>query len=234
MFLRSLRRAGIAAPVLGALLVSGGCGGSSEEPNTPVRIEKPEVDSGDEQDGFTSLALPDPIRVSITRNGQPASDVAVTWSAEDGGAVTPSVTVSNEDGIAEAEWILGPDGGEQTATASVEDGIDSPVTFTADAIEPVTPQGTTIQVTDNAFSPQNVTVLVGRTVTWVWAEGGNPHNVVPADGVTPAQSGPPVAGPHTYVLTFSTPGVYTYYCEVHGQASGTGMSGTVTVVGTAD
>ncbi|HEU5041407.1 MAG TPA: plastocyanin/azurin family copper-binding protein, partial [Gemmatimonadales bacterium] len=102
----------------------------------------------------------------------------------------------------------------------------------ADAIDLPTPLTPTVQVLDNQFSPRAMTITVGKTVSWVWAGAGNAHNVAPADGLVPSQSGPPVAGPHTYVYTFTTPGVYTYYCEAHGLPSGTGMAGTITVLAT--
>jgi len=234
MSLPSRVRARLAIPVLGSLLLAA-CGGNGGDtgPNGPVTIEKAPTASGDEQDGLTNETLAAPLRVLITRDGEPVTDVPVTWTAEDGGSMTPSVTTSGDDGIAESEWILGPDGGTQAASASVEDGIGPPVAFTADAIEPRPPQAITVQVLDNQFSPQNVTVLAGQTVTWVWAAGGNAHNVTPANELVPSQSGPPVPGPHTYVYTFTAPGVYTYYCEAHGLPAGTGMAGTVTVLGVA-
>src|SRR5215207_2655029 len=89
----------VTAHVLGALLIVG-CGESSDEPNQPVTIEKPVVDSGDEQAGIAGLELANPLRVIVTRLGQPVGDVPVTWNTDDGGAVNPSISVSGEDGIA--------------------------------------------------------------------------------------------------------------------------------------
>jgi plastocyanin len=228
------RRSG-PVPLLLALLLTAGCGGDNGSgPSEPVRVAKPEVDSGDGQEGIVSFELNNPLRVRITRNDRPVADVPVTWSTEDGGEMNPSVTVSNEAGIAESQWILGPGGGNQSAVATVPDGDGSPVTFTAHALVLQEPSTTTVQVLDNEFSPRNLTVRVGRAVTWVWAEGGNAHNLVPTDGLRPEQSGPPVPGPHTFVYQFNTPGVYTYYCEVHGSPNGTGMAGTITVTDVSD
>ena len=228
-------RAGLLASLLGSIFLAAGCGDSGGDtgPTEQVTIEKAPSKSGDGQEGIVSLELPAPIRVLITRNGTPASNVSVTWTAQDGGAITPSVTESGDDGIAEAAWILGPEDGTQTASASVEDGIGSPVSFTASAVEDQPPPQTTVQVLNNQFSPQDVEILVGQSVTWVWGEGVAAHNVAPSEGVVPARSGEPVAGPHQYVFTFTQEGVYNYYCEVPGTAGGLGMVGTVTVLATA-
>jgi plastocyanin len=235
MSLPPLLRAGLLASLFGSILFAAGCGDSGGDtgPTDPVTIEKAPSKSGDGQAGIVGLELPAPIRVLITRNGTPVSNAAVTWSAQDGGAMTPSVTESGDDGIAETAWILGPEDGTQTASASVEDGIGSPVSFSAEAVEDQPPLTTTVQVLDNQFSPKDVTILVGQTVTWVWGEGASAHNVAPTDGLVPSRSGEPVAAPHQYVYTFPAPGVYNYYCEVHGTPGGLGMVGSVTVLATA-
>jgi plastocyanin len=222
----------LAISVVWSVLLLAACGGSGGDtgPNGPVTIEKAPIGSGDEQEGFTNEMLAEPLRVIITRDGEPVTDVAVTWGTEDGGSLSPSVSTSGDDGTAESEWILGPDRGSQAASASVEDGVGSAVSFSAHAIEPRPPRVITVQVLDNQFLPQSLTVLVGQTVTWSWAAGGNAHSVTPANDLVPSRSGPPVPGPHTYVYTFTTPGVYTYYCEAHGLPAGTGMAGTVTVL----
>ena len=71
------------------------------------------------------------------------------------------------------------------------------------------------------------TVGVGGTVTWVWV--GQNHNVTSAFGVT--TSGTHDA-PHTYSMTFDTPGTYTYRCTNHSQLVVdliNGMAGIVVV-----
>lgn len=82
---------------------------------------------------------------------------------------------------------------------------------------------------DNFFSPANLTVPAGTAVTWNWT-GMGPHNVVP-DGSEPARSGDPAVGQawYQYTVAFDTPGVYRYYCELHGGPDGAGMSGVIQV-----
>jgi plastocyanin len=81
----------------------------------------------------------------------------------------------------------------------------------------------------NRFVQKDVTVSVGETVTWT--NGGGSHNVVFDDGsfTEPASAtGPGSAWPVS--RTFTTAGVFSYYCVIHGGPGGQGMSGTVTVV----
>ena len=75
------------------------------------------------------------------------------------------------------------------------------------------------KVCDNFYSPGTVTITAGTTVTWTWGGAAN-HSVtitgVPSSGIK--SSG-------TFAHTFSTPGTFTYDCDVHGAS----MSGTVQV-----
>ena len=93
-----------------------------------------------------------------------------------------------------------------------------------------------------AFEPDEVTVSVGETVRWGFAEGG--HNLscrpddadpvaVPDDAEPFASYGPEqdpgvtfVSRGETYEHTFATAGEYTYVCIPHADA---GMVGTVYV-----
>ena len=89
--------------------------------------------------------------------------------------------------------------------------------------------GTTITVIANGYSPDNMTVPVGSTVTWKWDSctsdgyGGQTcidHNVTFSDGsASPTQS----AG--TFARGFAAAGTYPYHCSIHG----TYMSGTIVV-----
>ena len=89
--------------------------------------------------------------------------------------------------------------------------------------------GTSLAVTvsNNTFSPASLTVPVGSTVTWTWANGASNHNVIGDDGANPPSSGAPSNAPHSYAFTFSTAGTFRYHCGVHGAAGGSGMAGTI-------
>jgi len=96
--------------------------------------------------------------------------------------------------------------------------------------DPNTPQNcqgvqTTVHINTNAmaFSPSTVTIDAGQPVCWTWSQTSDQHNVSSDDGSF--TSGPPgYSG--TFQRTFTTPGTYTYHCQVHGAS---GMVGTVVV-----
>jgi plastocyanin len=226
-------RSGIGLLVVGTSLAALGaaCGGDDKGPSeSPLVIEKPATKSGDQQTGPVGVALGNPLRVLITRDGEPVEGVNVTWSAGQGGSIGDALE-SDELGIAVAVWTLGPDVGEHVATAEVDGADNSPLTYTATAEddEPPPPPGATVQVlSGNVFSPAIVTITAGQSVTWVWPEGSGSHNVVP-DGEEPPSSGQLQEGPATYTHTFQEPGRYRYYCSAHGGPGGVGMSGEVFV-----
>ena len=85
-------------------------------------------------------------------------------------------------------------------------------------------QATTVEVVDNAFDPESVTITAGDTVTWDVA-GTNPHTITADDGSFDQS----VSTGDTFEQTFDTPGTYAYYCRIHGAAGGVGMSGTIVV-----
>ena len=86
---------------------------------------------------------------------------------------------------------------------------------------PTTGGGTMVTVGNNFFSPVDVSVAQGTTVTWQWAAGDVSHNVTFDDlQNSPTQS----AG--TYQRTFMTAGTFPYHCTIHGAAV---MHGSVTV-----
>jgi plastocyanin len=196
-------------------------------------MEKPATKSGDQQTGPVGTALSTPLRVLITRDGEPAQGVDVAWAAGQGGSLGEELE-SDADGIATAVWTLGPVQGDHSATASISGADGSPLTYTATATdETEPPSGPTIQVLGpnggNRFEPNLVTISVGQTVTWSWPAGARVHNVLPDVGSTPNPSGPATDGPHTYSFTFTEAGSFRYFCVTHGNVGGFGMSGQVIV-----
>lgn len=75
-----------------------------------------------------------------------------------------------------------------------------------------------VSVGDNTFTPANIAVNVGATVTWTFV-GATQHNVTFGDG---NNSGDKLSG--TFSRTFSTAGTFNYSCTLHS-----GMSGSVKV-----
>jgi plastocyanin len=230
---------------IACVTAAAGCGGSDGDggnepppPEDPLVVQQAPESDGDAQTGPVGEALPEPLRILITRASEPQEGVDVTWSAGQGGSVSPTAGVTGADGIASTTWTLGPTAGAQSATATVADAEGSPVTFTATAEDddepppPPPPADATIQVLGpaggNRFEPAEITIQVGETVEWVWPSGALSHNVRP-DETEPTTSGAPTNGPTTYQFTFTTAGTYNYHCGVHGAPGGVGMSGTVIV-----
>jgi plastocyanin len=100
------------------------------------------------------------------------------------------------------------------------------------ALAPVAPSFAANQtVTANptlTFTPSSVVINQGDTVTW--NNTGGLHNVAFDDGsyVMPAS---PSSSAWSVSRTFTAPGMFRYYCQVHGGPNGTGMSGVVWVNG---
>lgn len=78
-----------------------------------------------------------------------------------------------------------------------------------------------VTVSDNQFTPADIQVAPGTTVTWTWASGASTHNVSFTDGVSSGDRGGANA---SFSRTFATAGTFTYVCTLHG-----GMSGSVLV-----
>jgi plastocyanin len=89
-----------------------------------------------------------------------------------------------------------------------------------------------VGVVDNDFVPSAIRINPGTTVRWT-NQGRSPHDIVAADpkqdfggafGITPDKFKPGAA----YEFQFKTPGVYRYYCSLHGSKT-KGMIGEVIV-----
>ena len=89
-------------------------------------------------------------------------------------------------------------------------------------------QTTSVNVVDDSFTPGQITVDAGTTITWS-NSGQNPHTVTADDGSF--DSGTMQAG-DTFSSTFGTSGTFAYHCTIHGGPGGIGMSGVVVVRGT--
>jgi plastocyanin len=86
------------------------------------------------------------------------------------------------------------------------------------------PSGNTVTMGASTFTPPNLQVTAGTTVTWVNGTPGTTHTITP-QGHTQWQRVETSAAGTVLTVTFSTPGTYNYFCEPHGPT----MSGTITV-----
>ncbi len=79
-----------------------------------------------------------------------------------------------------------------------------------------------VTIQNVAFSPANITVKKGTTVTWTNQDAVE-HTVTEDDG----QNGPsasPLNQGQSYSFTFNQTGTFHYHCTIHSE-----MTGTVTV-----
>src|SRR5204862_7790275 len=74
-----------------------------------------------------------------------------------------------------------------------------------------------------AFSPVRLTVKSGTTVTWLNADD-TPHTVASSSKLFKSKA---LDTEDSFSFTFTTPGVYQYFCSLHPY-----MTGTVVVEGT--
>ena len=90
-------------------------------------------------------------------------------------------------------------------------------------------QNFSVTVQSNSFTPKNIAITVGDTVTWTNIQGT--HNVNGTQTTFPANpasfgNGSAASSPWTYSFVFDSPGSYNYQCDPHASL---GMTGTVTV-----
>ncbi|MDX1623570.1 MAG: plastocyanin/azurin family copper-binding protein [Gemmatimonadota bacterium] len=90
------------------------------------------------------------------------------------------------------------------------------------------PLGNTVTLTaQNTFSPQNLAIDVGQTVTWENAVAVA-HTITPDGHMQWERHLVPADANHTFSVTFEEAGEFDYFCEFHGFPGG-GMHGTITV-----
>lgn len=147
---------------------------------------------------------------------------AAAWSTSDAARATVSAT-----GL-----VTGVAAGTAAITARVTHGgvtREAAVTVTVGSTTapppnpPTSPSVATVTTPGTSFSPANVTIATGGTVTWQFT-GSSRHNVT-FSGTAPTGGNIPdtdVGG--SAARTFTAPGTYSYTCTRHS-----GMNGTVVV-----
>ncbi len=87
----------------------------------------------------------------------------------------------------------------------------------ARSTEPVTATATqeaVVSMQFNRYAPEDVAVAAGTTLTWVNEDydSGEWHNVIHEFGSFASESFAPGSA---YSVSFTIPGVYGYYCDLH-------------------
>lgn len=92
------------------------------------------------------------------------------------------------------------------------------------------PTATQVCMVNISFSPTNLTITHGTTVTWMNGDAIQ-HTVTSSSTSTEAFTSGQLGGGSTYTHTFNTAGTYHYFCQNHGLDGNppTGMAGTITV-----
>jgi plastocyanin len=94
-----------------------------------------------------------------------------------------------------------------------------------------TPTATQVCMVSNlTFSPANMTITHGTTVTWMNGDA-IAHTATSSSSSAEAFNSGQLGGGGTFTHTFNTPGTFHYYCQNHGFDGNPpgGMAGTITV-----
>ena len=113
-------------------------------------------------------------------------------------------------------------------TTTTEPAADAPAEPEPDPT--FAPNGETVDVRslDNSFILQDLEIEAGTEVNWING-GRNDHNVLPVDESLTWGIDRDTFVPGTeYSHVFDTPGVYPYYCSIHGTTEA-GMIGAIIV-----
>jgi plastocyanin len=115
-------------------------------------------------------------------------------------------------------------------TATLGCGSDAPTYVGGPGGNVCTPTATQVCMIGTAFSPANLTIAHGTTVTWVNGAAVD-HTVTSAIGSADTYNSSFIAVGGTFSHTFANPGTFAYYCTIHGTDGNppTGMHGIITV-----
>lgn len=118
-----------------------------------------------------------------------------------------------------------------TTTATTEPDVDASDASIEPEVDPTfEPNGETAEVRslDNSFIQQDLRIEAGTEVIWING-GRNDHNIMPVDeSATWGVARDTFVPGSEYAHLFDTPGVFAYYCSIHGTTTA-GMIGAITV-----
>ena len=116
------------------IALAGVAGCSDSPPVQPIAPAHISIIDGDGQVGTPGSVLIRPLAVAVTdQEDKPVPDVSVTWSVLTGGGTITPASETDADGVASANFTLGPALGDQTVQAEVAGLTGSPLVFTATA-----------------------------------------------------------------------------------------------------
>lgn len=111
--------------------------------------------------------------------------------------------------------------GKKTDTAKSTDSSRSAATSeTAKSANPDATATSSVTISNFAFSPANITVKAGTTVTWTNNDDVG-HTVTADSASSDAPDSKSFTKGETYSYTFKKAGTYTYHCQPHPYMHGT-------------
>ncbi len=181
----------LAHPLVAAALLVSGVACSGGDLGLPQDTGPAEITAvaGNGQTGLVGAALSSPLVVRVDdAQGSPVADALVAFElaeGADGGEIAPDTAVTDADGEASSQWVLGGSEGAQSVTASVV-GASLVATFSAEAqrsstlsLERSSGDGQEAGPGEALSSPLVVRLVddrgdgvPGRAVAWVVATGG--------------------------------------------------------------
>lgn len=113
----------------------------------------------------------------------------------------------------------GADGGRPTGASSPATTVQigrsaNPAGSGASTAAPFRPIISRVDLGDDYFAPDEITVPVGTTVSWQIATGENNHDVVSTELLFRSNY-PMNRGVDVFTWTFTQPGEYRYVCTFH-------------------
>ncbi|MDD3643435.1 MAG: IPT/TIG domain-containing protein, partial [Candidatus Krumholzibacteria bacterium] len=139
--------------------------------------------SGDGQSGVAGAVLQAPLRAkAVSGGGVGVAGVPVTFTVTSGGGSFPAansaaITVATgESGLAEAQWLLGPDIGTQTVEVASQGLSGSPLLMSATAL--VDPESMPLQLVDIVPADMTDGVSLSTSTRLVFSRPVDPSTVV--------------------------------------------------------
>ena len=214
-FLRNGKFASVVAIACACLALS--CGGGSSKTNG--------------QDPTSAPAASQP----ATLKSQTAAPAASTTASPATGSVasasaagaTPSASAGTVPASASTAIPIVPTPAATIATvpptvAAIATATTAPQPPPATPTPAPAPRNASVTVVGDplgfAFSPASVSVTAGSTVAWSWTGTvEDPHNVIAENG---SFSSGPTQTAGSFAFTFTTPGSYSYFCDIHLEMTG--------------
>jgi plastocyanin len=199
----------LALPAVASVLLLAGCGG--DDPVTPPAPALTTVTVTPPTASIAVGATSQLTAAVLDQNGTAFTGATVSYASGTPATATVSAT-GLVTGVAPGSSIITVAATAGTVTRSAT----ATITVTAPAAATVVAGAAA-----NTFTPIDLTVAIGGTVTWTF--GARPHNVI-FNTVAGAPTNVATTTNASVSRTFPTAGTFPYLCNLHA-----GMTGTVTV-----